>query len=232
MNIRFIALAALTALLSWGGSASFGADARSDYDDGATAEGNEDFPLAVDKYKEALALNPAYLEPMVGLAESFFQMEEYDEASTYAVMARTYDSNNPYLKVLEGRIRIGQGNVPAARALFKEVLLAQPNNVEARLGMAEAEIAEGRTLTALDQYAQTFKLAPESTRAILSLAALYDESGDFTRAGGCYDTALKSHSSDAQVQLAAASWYAARGNFSAAEKHAQLALSLKPGLAW
>jgi len=230
MNARVIVRAALIALIVWGGTAAFGADARSAYLDGAAAEGREDFALAVEKYKEALSLNPAYLEPMVGLAESFFQMEEYDEASTYVAMARTYDRNNPDLAVLEGRIRIGQGSVPAARALFTAVLREQPNNVEARLGIAEAEIAEGRPQTALGQYAQTLKLAPESSRAILSLAMLSDESGDSVRAGSYYELALKSHSSDPQVQLAAATWYASRGSFAAAEKRAQIALSLRPGL--
>jgi tetratricopeptide (TPR) repeat protein len=67
-------------------------------------------------------------------------------------------------------------------------------------------------------------------RAILSLAILYDESGDLARAGSYYELALKSHSSDPQVELAAAAWYASRGNFSTAEKRAQIALSLKPGL--
>ncbi|MGO9310378.1 MAG: tetratricopeptide repeat protein, partial [Spirochaetia bacterium] len=74
------------------------------------------------------------------------------------------------------------------------------------------------------------KLAPESTRAILSLAMLSDESGDVDRAAAYYELALKNHSADPQVQLAAAAWYASRGNFSAAEKRAQIALSLKPGL--
>ncbi len=213
INARIISCAALVALLSCGGTAALGADARGVYADGAAAEGREDFALAVEKFKEALSLNPAYLEPMVGLAESFFQMEEYDEASRYVGMARTYDRNNPDLAVLEGRIRIGQGNVPAARALFTGVLQEQPNNVEARLGIAEAEIAEGKPQTALGDYAQTLKLAPESTRAILSLAMLYDESGDFDRASAAYERALKDHSSDPQVQLAAAAWYASRGTF-------------------
>ena len=227
MNAR---RAFLAALLLLGGTAAFGVDARSAYLDGAAAEGREDFAQAVEKYKEALSLNPAYLEPMVGLAESFFQMEEYDEASSYAAMARTFDRNNPDIAVLQGRILIGQGNVPAARALFTGVLQSQPNNVEARLGIAEAEIAEGRPQTALDQYAQTLKLAPESTRAILSLAMLYDESGDSARAGSYYELALRSHSADPQVQIAAAAWYASTGNYSAAEKRARIALSLKPGL--
>jgi tetratricopeptide (TPR) repeat protein len=229
-NARLLACAAVLILSLGGRTLLHGADARSAYLDGAAAQGREDFALAVEKYKEALSLNPAYLEPMAGLAEAFFRMEEYEEASTYIAMARTYDRNSPDLAVLEGRIRIGQGNVPAARALFNAVLQAQPNNVEARLGIAEADIADGKPQTALDRYAQTLKLAPESSRAILSLATLSDESGDFSRAGSFYELALKSHSSDPLTQLAAASWYASRGNFSAAEKHARISLSLKPGL--
>ena len=230
MRVKPFAIAAVLASVLLPPSAVFAADARSAYLEGAAAEGREDYPLAVEKYKEALSLNPAYLEPMVGLAESFFRMEEYDEASTYISKARTFDRTNPDLAVLEGRIRIGQGGVAAARALFSGVLLEQPNNVEARLGTAEADIAEGRPQTALSQYIQTLKLAPESTRAVLSLAMLSDESGDAAKAGSYYELALKSHSSDPQVQLAAAGWYASTGNFAMAEKHAQIALSLKPGL--
>jgi tetratricopeptide (TPR) repeat protein len=230
MDARFFAVALVIALSALGGTSAFGADARAAYLDGAAAQGREDFALAVERYKEALSLNPAYLEPMIGLAESFFSLEEYDEASSWAVMAQKYDRGSPDIAVLRGRILIGQGDVPGARALFTAVLQSQPNNVEARLGIAEAEIAEGQPQAAMGQYAQTLKLAPESTRAILSLAMLYDESGDAAKAGGYYELALKSHSSDPRVQLAAASWNAARGNYSMAEKRAQIALSLKPGL--
>jgi tetratricopeptide (TPR) repeat protein len=230
INARYTACAVFIALFLLAGAAVFGADARAAYLDGAAAEGREDFALAVERYKVALSLNPAYLEPMVGLAESFFQMEEYDEASSYAAMARTFDRDNPDIAVLQGRILIGQGDVPGARALFTGVLQSQPNNVEARLGIAEAEIAEGRPQTAMGSYAQTLKLAPESTRAILSLAMLYDESGDSAKADAYYELALKSHSADPQVQLAAAAWYASTGSWSAAEKRAKIALSLKPGL--
>ena len=113
-NARLFASAAVLILHLGGGAVLHGADARSAYLDGAVAQGREDFALAVEKYKEALSLNPAYLEPMAGLAEAFFRMEEYEEASTYIALARTYDRNSPDLAVLEGRIRIGQGNVPAA----------------------------------------------------------------------------------------------------------------------
>lgn len=230
MRVRPFALAAVLAVAVLVPGAPLAADARGAYLEGAAAQGREDYALAVEKYKEALSLNPAYLEPMVGLAESFFQMEEYDEASSWISRARTLDRSDPDLAVLEGRIHIGLGEVAAARALFSGVLALQPNNVEARLGTAEADIAEGRPQTALSQYQQTLKLAPESTRAILSLAMLADESGDSAKAGSYYELALKSHAADPQVQLASAGWYASTGNFAMAEKHAQVALSLKPGL--
>jgi tetratricopeptide (TPR) repeat protein len=205
------------------------ADARGAFADGLSAQGIEDYELAIEKYKEALALNPSYLEPLRGLAESFFQLEEYEEAFTYVSQARSFDAASADLAVLEGRIRLGLGDLPGARALFARVLAEEPNNVEARLGNAEAEIAEGKPKNALSQYLQTLRLAPESTKALLSLATLYDETGDQASAGMYYELALKSHSSDARVQYASAAWYASRGQLSTAEKHARIALSLKPG---
>lgn len=215
-------------LAATGGGGLFAADARTAYLAGAAAQGGEDYELAIERYKDALSLNPAYLEPMVGLAQSFLLMEEYDEAYSFVSRARTYDRNNPDLAVLEGRIRIGQGDTPAARALFTGVLATQPNNVEARLGLAEAEIAEGKTTNALALYGQTLLLAPESTKALLSLAMLSDETGDSGGAARYYELALKSHSADPRVQLAAARWGASHGDYAMAEKRAKIALSLKP----
>jgi len=224
---RQIVLVCLLVLVA-GGVPTFAQDARAAYEDGLRAQGTEDYPLAVEKFKEALAANPSYAEPMEGLAQSFLLMGEYDEAYRYVAMALVHDRNNPDLAVLEGRIKIGQGDTAAARSLFNSVLADQPNNVEARMGLSEADIADGRMRTALSGYAQSLKLAPESTRAILSLAQLSDELGDPASAGKYYELALKSHSADPHVQLAAARWYARTGDFSTAEKHAQIALSLAP----
>jgi tetratricopeptide (TPR) repeat protein len=223
-------LAVATLVLSAASARAVAADARSAYLSGAAAQGVEDYELAVEKYKEALGLNPSYLEPMAGLAESYLAMAEYEEAGRWVTAARSNDPSSPSLAVLDGRVHIGQGNVPAARTLFSQVLAKEPNNVDARLGMAEADIAEGRTQSALDRYTQALGLAPESTKALLSLAMLAQESGDTAGAARYYELALKSHSSDAHVQLAAASWYASTGSFGTAEKHAQVALSLAPGL--
>ena len=225
-ELAFVCMSLLLAV----GTQAFAQDARATYEEGLRAQATEDYPLAVEKFKEALSLNPSYVDPMIGLAQSFLQMGEYDEAYRYVAAARVNDRKNPDLAVLEGRIKVGQGDTASARALFNTVLSDQPNNVEARMGLAEADIADGRARTALAGYAQSLKLAPESTRAILSLAQLSDELGDTASAGRYYELALKSHSSDPHVQLAAAGWYARTGDFQTAEKHAQIALSLAPDM--
>jgi tetratricopeptide (TPR) repeat protein len=226
---RLLSLAVLLVLMS-GAAAGAAGDARTAYLAGVAAQGIEDYELSIERYKEALSINPSYLEAMVGLAESFLAMEEYEEAARFAAQARKFDRANPDLAVLEGRIRIGQADIPGARALFSEVLAKQPNNIEARLGAAEAEVAEGKPKNALSQYAQTLKLAPESAKAVLSLAMLSDETGDVTAAARYYELALKSHAANPRVQYAAAGWLARTGSFTLAEQHARIALSLAPAM--
>ena len=194
---------------------------------GSQAESVGDYYQAIDYYKAALAANLSYLGPMVGLAESFFYLEQYDEASRWVDKARAYAGNDANLTVLAGRIELGQGDVKSARALFQNVLASQPNNLEARFGMAEADVADGRTTQAYSEYTQSLTLAPESTKALLSLATLSDQMGDQAAATHYFELALGSHSDDPEVELRAADWYARHGNLTAAEQRAKIAFSLQ-----
>jgi tetratricopeptide (TPR) repeat protein len=205
-------------------------DAIGLYRAGSEAQAAENYLQAIENYKTSLDLNPSYLAPMLGLTECFFLLEEYDEASRWAALAEKYDRGDPNLQVLEGRIRIGQGDISGARSLFQGVLSRQPNNIEARFGMAEANVAEGRIQEALSQYGQTLAIAPESIKALLSLAVLSDAAGDQASAARYFDLALRGHADDPQVELAAGKWYAEQGSFDSAEKRAKIALSLKPTL--
>jgi tetratricopeptide (TPR) repeat protein len=211
-------------------AALFAADARPLFQEGARAQAEGDYHLAVEKYTDALADNPAYLEAMKGLAECFFLLEEYDEALRWVTEALKLDRASPGLLVLQGRVLIGMGKPAEARKLFSLVLSQRPNDLEARFGQAEAEVAEGRTRTALSQYSQTLRLAPESRKALLSLAMLSASLGDAPAASRYYELALRSHSTDPSVQLSAAEWEAGQGRLDSAERRARTALSLAPGL--
>jgi tetratricopeptide (TPR) repeat protein len=226
---KIMILVLLSAFL-FEGRAHAATDAVGLYKAGNDAKSVEDFYAAIEKYKAALDANPAYSAPMIGLAECFLLLEEYDEAAKWASKANLYTREDPDIQVLDARIRIGQGDLKSARSLLSRVLSRQPNHLEARFASAEADIAEGRTREALSAYAQTLKLAPESKKAVLSLAIISDETGDQAGASRYFDMALRSHSADPQVQLAAGSWYARTGRLDLAEKRAQIALSLKPDL--
>jgi tetratricopeptide (TPR) repeat protein len=215
-------------LLALSGARLDAADARSLYQIGARAQASEDWPVAVEQYRAALAANPAYLEAAVGLAETLLALEQYEEASRWATRARALDPGNPDLAVLEGRIRLGAGEVTAARVLFNEVLKAWPNNLEARFGLAEADVAEGRVRSALDRYGAALAIAPQSRRGLLSLAILSESTGDTAAANRFIEDALRSHAGDVAVQLAASDLYAGRGRWDLAERHARAALAIQP----
>jgi len=204
------------------------ADARSAYQLGRRAQGSQDWPLAVEQYRAALAANPAYLEAAAGLAETLLALEEFEEALRWALRARSLDSSDPDLAVLEGRIRLGTGEAAAARALFANVLASWPNNLEARFGMAEADVAEGRTRSALEKVGAALALDPMSHRGLLALVALSEAEGDRASADRAIESALRSYAGDAAVQLAASDLYGGRGRWDLAERHARAALTIAP----
>ncbi len=197
---------------------------------GSRAQATENYYQAIEQFKASLDANSSYLAPMRGLAECFFSLEEYDEALRWVEQAKKYGRGDTDLLVLEGRILIGRGDLKTARARFADVLSRQPNNLEARFGMAEAEVAEGRTREALSRYVKALGLAPESRKALLALALLSEETGDRTEAAKYFELVLRTHADDPHVELEAGAWYARNGDLDSAEKRAKIALSLKPDL--
>jgi tetratricopeptide (TPR) repeat protein len=220
--------AAAAVLFSLAGVHLAAADARSAYQVGRKAQDSQDWPVAVEQYRAALAANPAYLEAAVGLAETLLALEEYEEALRWVVRARALDAADPDLAVLEGRIRLGAGEVAAARALFAGVLKSWPNNLEARFGMAEADVAEGRTRSALEKVNAVLALDPMSRRGLLQLAALSESEGDRSTADRAIEHALRAYAGDTAVQLAASDLYRGRGRWDLAERYARAALAIAP----
>lgn len=216
------------ALLALAGARLGAADARERYLAGSRAQAAQDWAAAVEQYRAALSANPAYLEAAVGLAETLLALEEYEEALRWAGIARRLDATDPDLAVLEGRIRLGAGETAVARAAFEEVLKRWPNNLEALFGLAEADVADGRTRGALDRYAAALAIAPTSRRGLLSLAILRESAGDRAGADRAIELALRSHAGDAAVQLAASDLYGGRGRWDLAERHARAALAIAP----
>jgi len=200
------------------------------YELGRKAQFTDNLPGAVEFYRAALELNPVFLQPMVGLAESFFSLEEYEEALKYVKQAKKYDRFNWNLNNLEGRIRIGLNDIEGARSQFQEVLKKEPNNLETSFGLAELDIASGKTRSAAAKYLETLEAVPQNRRALLSLALLHEAEGNISASSTYIDLAIKYHSSDARVNLEAGRIALSRGELSRAEKYLLTAIALDSDL--
>ena len=179
----------------------FADDALFLYKDGQKARYEQNYGRAIEKFRASLEKNPHYFLPMIALSECFLKTGEYDEALKYVKLAQKYDKNNVDLYSLEGRIEIGLGSLDKAREAFNRVLAIQPNNLNARFGMAELDIAVGQKRTAAKRYIETLTLSPESQRALLSLSLIYEDLGEEKVSQSYLELALKYHSSNPDVQM-------------------------------
>ena len=139
-------------LICWVCREVFCEDALSLYQKGRESQIGASTLQAIELYRASLRANPNYVQPMIGLAECFFALEEYEEALEYVRAAEKLAQGNLDLLLLEGRIRIGLNQLDQARALFQRVLQQERNNLEARFGLAELDLARGQRGNAGQKY--------------------------------------------------------------------------------
>lgn len=208
---------------------TFAEDAPTLYQKGREAQTASATLQAIELYRAALRVNPDYSQPMIGLAECFFALEEYEEALQYVLQAEKFEQGNLELWLLEGRIRIGLNQLDQARALFQKVLGQETNNLDARFGLAELDLARGQRGNASQKYLQALRIKPDSSQALLALALLRQSEGNRSEADRYLELAMRLHSDDPRVLYSAARFAMEQGDPELAEKHLQTALAVRPG---
>ena len=198
------------------------------YEQGVAAQIEADHYLAIQTFKLVLEENPVYFEALAGLAESYFALGEYEEALSFVRTARGLDARNTYLPTLEGRILLGLGDLAAARVLFDAVLRTEPNNLDARFGLAEIEVASGNPRSGADRFIASLRADPGNVRALLSLVILFGGLGEEETAGQYVRRVLQSAPGDPLVRYMAARHYFRFGDIVEARYHAKLAIDMKP----
>jgi tetratricopeptide (TPR) repeat protein len=224
-----VGMALLVSVLAFGQNGNESVQsARALYQRGREEQSRSNLLAAVELYRASLQANPAYYQPLIGLAEVFFTLEEYEEALGYLKEAQKYDRDNLDTLVLEGRICVALNRLEQARALFETVLQREKNNLEARFGLAELDIAQGKARNASQRYIETLKIRPESQKALLSLALLNEAEGNREAAETYLELALKYHSYDPRVHFAAGRFSVDEGRLDRAEQYLLTAVALDP----
>ncbi len=197
------------------------------YQKGTEYQVNEDWYSAIELYQTALQENPAYNLAYQRLAECFYALNEYDQALHFVRTAASFKYQDPDLKNLEGFILIGLGKITEAQDIFKTILRTYPNNSEARFGLAEIEVLNGRFYAASDIYKQTLFKQAENRKALLSLALISHETGNIKLATDYINKALLYHGDNPQVHYFAAYLSVLENNLEEAEGRLRNAIRLK-----
>ena len=200
MNRRLV-VALLLVLATEGLSAQAAIDS---FRRGEASFQREDYWGAIDSYRDALKVNPRYFEAYQGLAESFFALQEYDEASKQVTAALKLGPLSSTVNVLYGRILLGQMKYEEALAQFQGVLAREPKNQSAQFGLAEYQVMKGRLEQASIQFEALRREDPTNLRALLSLMYVSSARGDRVGFDRVFSDALRYHSSDPRVHFAAA----------------------------
>lgn len=198
------------------------------YSQGRQAQQAGDNFKAIELYKSALQMNRSYVQPMIGLAETYFALGDFQESLNFAQAAQQYDQSNMSILDLEGRAHIGLGDFAGAKKLFDQVLAIEPNNMEAQFGLAEIKVATGEPLAAAADFESALSISPENRRALLSLILLYDSLGNTAKANQYTLLALQAHPNDALTHFIAAKHYLSTGDLPDAQAQVETALQLDP----
>ena len=198
------------------------------FQDGQNAMSRGDYYTSLDLFKQALSINPSYVDARKGMAETYFLLQEYAEALTHAQMALKGADKRVDLLTLTGRIYLGLNRMIEADQQFQKALAIEPNNAEAAYGKAEIAVFQGNYSEGTDLFERSLTVNPDSRRALLSLSLLHEETSDATRSLYYLTRALEHYPQDQEVLNFAIHYYSRNEDWEKAESLALNWLALDP----
>lgn len=175
---------------------------------------------AIALFKQIIKKNPSYFDSRLGLAQAYFLIGEYSEASIHINEAIFLNKNSIEAKILYGRILTSQAKFPTARKLFDNILQEEKNNIDAILGVAELEVAEGNLVIAIDIYNKFLNKFPDNRKALVSSIILYDSIKKNDISDDYVDKVLFLYPEHPHVNFIAARHYFETGKIDAAQVYA------------
>lgn len=175
------ALAAVAALLVFcnvaTGAMDREGDAHEHYYLGYAYE-ERDMPAhAARHYRQAIARDPSFAEPLLALAALHAEAERYGKAlELYRRYLRT-QPNDTDMRFLLGHTALLARRYDEAAAAYSEVAAARPNWAAAHGGLGYALLMADQPQRAAQAYSRTLELNPDSTLVRYQLARLYAEQG-------------------------------------------------------
>jgi len=201
-------------------------DARSLYSEGMEALSLDNPYSAIDSFRNALRINPAYVEARLGMAEALFQLSEYEEAAEEIERARPFAGSRRSLRLLDARIQTALGDFDMALSIYSELIAIRPHDMQANSGLAELYAITGQYELAESAFHRSLRYSPGDRRAMLQLVLLYDKSRDKTKSDRIIRQALNLFPDSLTVRTVAVEHFALYEEWELAAFHLERAKSI------
>jgi tetratricopeptide (TPR) repeat protein len=149
-----------------------------------------DYKAALNKFTQAINIDPNYAPAYNKRGDSFYRLGDYNKSqkdSSNAILLNPKDANAYYDR---GFILYSNGNYNGAMADFKEALKLDQNNADAYYGMGLARTKINQKQLALDDLNKAISLKTDFVDAYLQRATVYRQLGMKLEALKDFDEAI------------------------------------------
>ncbi len=141
-------------------------------------------------YEEALRWDPEFVEAMTNLARVLLAEGRVEEASEWIERALRVRPDYPAIYAVRGLIALANDDAAGALDDFEQARTLVPNDPALLTNLGAAMIQRGLLDEARGVLLAALSLDPDSEAAVLNLALVYDEIGDWARARFHYERYL------------------------------------------
>jgi tetratricopeptide (TPR) repeat protein len=140
------------------------------YDVGRVLLMQQDYVGAEAAFRKALELQPAFAEPLYGLAVVRHGQRNLDDAIELYGRALGADPSNAAGHYNLGRALVERGQIDRAIQSYHRALELSPEDADAHQSLARALVMQNQVAEAIYRYRRTLEIEPDRVGALLDLA--------------------------------------------------------------
>lgn len=195
----------------------------------------ENIDKAVESFKRAIAIDPAYVLPVAGLAEAYWRRYSATHESTALDLALAtsadalkLNDNLAPVHLTMGLVRNGKGQYEMAEEEFQKAIKLDPLNSQALLELGRAYDAQGKHDLALSSFHKAIERNNDDWVALTALGASYVRHGQFAEAVPYFLQVERLTPDNAKAYSNLGGVYLQMGRFAEAATQLQKSISIEP----
>ena len=179
--------------------------------------------LAAQLFLEVTEKLPANARAHSQLASIYYQEGRYKRALKHVDLAISYDPRTPLHHAVRAEILLSLSRAPEAREAYRQAAAIDPESPWSQVGLQWEALAKGDGKAAERHARKAMDDDPGNTGVFLRIAALWSEYGEYARAAGVLEEALRASPQAAFARMRLAIEYARTGRGEAALAERELA---------